>query len=43
MIEVEYKYAVSSVKTLQADLQRINAKFIETVHQEDLYFRSFSR
>ncbi len=41
MIEVEYKYAVSSVKTLQADLQRINAKFIETVHQEDLYFDHF--
>lgn len=38
MIEVEYKYAVDSLETLQADLKRLNAQFVETVHQEDLYF-----
>jgi adenylate cyclase class 2 len=41
MIEVEYKYAVNSLKTLQSDLERLNAEFIETVHQEDLYFDHF--
>ena len=41
MIEVEYKYAVNSVETLQSDLDRLNASFIETVHQEDLYFDHF--
>ena len=41
MIEVEYKYAVTSVEALQADLERLNARFIETVHQEDLYFDHF--
>ena len=38
MIEVEYKYAVNSLETLQSELDRLNAKFIETVHQEDFYF-----
>lgn len=41
MIEVEYKYAVNSLETLQSDLDRLNAEFIETVHQEDLYFDHF--
>lgn len=41
MIEVEYKYAVNSVETLQSELERLNAKFIESVHQEDLYFDHF--
>ena len=41
MIEVEYKYTVNSLETLQSDLDRLNAEFIETVHQEDLYFDHF--
>lgn len=38
MIEVEYKYAIESVETVTAALDRVNAKFVETVHQKDVYF-----
>ena len=38
MIEVEYKYAVESIESLKTDLRRLNAKFVETVQQNDLYF-----
>jgi len=38
MIEVEYKYAVESIETVTAELDRLNAAFVETVHQKDVYF-----
>jgi adenylate cyclase class 2 len=38
MIEVEYKYAVESVDSLQTMLEQLNAQFVETVRQEDIYF-----
>lgn len=41
MIEVEYKYAVESIETVKAELERLNATFVETVHQEDVYFDHF--
>ena len=38
MIEVEYKYVVKSIESLQADLNRLNAQFLEKVQQDDIYF-----
>ena len=38
MIEVEYKYSVELIESLQAKLKRLNAQFVETVQQDDIYF-----